>query len=150
MKRNRGNRCECPATHSFGINFRKGPRCERTSKDPRSAKGARAIKDIIRSSENSEERQNNGQRDRRCSEALKDGDACSPKVSKDKVEELKMTTDKAVSPNLSKAGPSESNPLDHKFESLPERIALPILKAAPLGDLGYIVRHASGKQLTEQ
>jgi hypothetical protein len=53
----------------------------------------------------------------------------STKISKDKVEELKMTAKEAASPDLGKSGPSESKSSKQKFESLPERIALPILKA---------------------
>jgi hypothetical protein len=40
------------------------------ARDPRSTKGARANKNIIHSSENSKERQKNGQRVRCCSEAV--------------------------------------------------------------------------------
>jgi hypothetical protein len=72
------------------------------------------------------------------------------KIFKDKVEELKMTAEEATSPELGKARPSKSNPSKQKVESLPERVALLIPEATPLGDLEYIVRHASGKQLTEQ
>jgi hypothetical protein len=46
------------------------------------------------------------------------------KISREKVDELKVTTDKTTSPNLNKAGPSESNPLEQKLESLHERLAL--------------------------
>jgi hypothetical protein len=72
------------------------------------------------------------------------------KISKDKVEELKMRIDKAAPAVFAKAGRSKSKPLEQEFESLPERIALPIPKAVSLGDLGYIVHHALGKQLSEQ
>jgi hypothetical protein len=74
----------------------------------------------------------------------------SPKISKDKVEGLKMTVDGSASPDLGKVGPSESNPWEQNFESLLEKIALPVPKAAPLGKLENIVHHASGKQLTEE
>jgi hypothetical protein len=72
------------------------------------------------------------------------------KIFKDKVEELKMTAEEAASPDLGKTRPLKSNPSKQKVESLPERITLPIPEVAPLGDLEYIVRHALGKQLTEQ
>jgi hypothetical protein len=71
------------------------------------------------------------------------------KIPKDKAEELKMTIDEAAPSIFAKPRPSESKPLEQEFESLPERIALPIPEAASLGDLGYIVWHASGKQLSE-
>jgi hypothetical protein len=61
-----------------------------------------------------------------------------------------MTVDGAAPPNLGKAGPLESNPSEQNFESLLEKIALPVPRAAHLGNLEYIVRHASGKQLTEE
>jgi hypothetical protein len=72
------------------------------------------------------------------------------KISKDKGEELKMTIDEAAPAIFAKVGPSESKPLEQEFESLPERIAQPIPKTTSLGDLGYIVCHALGKQLSEQ
>jgi hypothetical protein len=72
------------------------------------------------------------------------------KISKDKAEELEMTIDEAAPPDLGKTGPSKSKPLEQEFESLLKRIALPIPEVAPLGDLKYIVRHASEKQLTGQ
>jgi hypothetical protein len=61
-----------------------------------------------------------------------------------------MTADEAASPNLGNAGPSEFKPSEQKFESLPKKTSLPIPESAPLEDLEYIVRHASGKQLTEE
>jgi hypothetical protein len=72
------------------------------------------------------------------------------KVSKDKAEELKKAIDETVALDYAKARPSESRPIEQERESLPEKIALPIPESASLGDLGYIVRHTSGKQLTEE
>jgi hypothetical protein len=72
------------------------------------------------------------------------------KISKDKAKELKMTIDEAAPPDFAKAAPSESKPLEQEFESLPERITLPILEATSLGDLACIVHHVSGKQLSKQ
>jgi hypothetical protein len=63
---------------------------------------------------------------------------------------MKMTTDEAAPTIFVEVGPSESKSLDQEFENLPERIALPIPEVTSLGDLGYIIRHASGKQLSEQ
>jgi hypothetical protein len=72
------------------------------------------------------------------------------KVSKGKVDELKKAIDETAAPDFAKARPSESRPIEQACESLLEKIALPILEAAYLGDLGYIVHHASGKQLTKE
>jgi hypothetical protein len=73
-----------------------------------------------------------------------------PKISKDKVDEFKMIVDEVVSPDLGKAGPSETNPLEQNFGSLLEKIALSIPEAAPHGNLEYIICHTSEKQLTEE
>jgi hypothetical protein len=63
---------------------------------------------------------------------------------------LKKAIDETAAPDFVKAGPSESRPIEQECESLPEKIALPILEEMSLGDLGYIVLHASGKQLMEE
>jgi hypothetical protein len=70
------------------------------------------------------------------------------KICKDKAEELEKTINESIAPDCAKAGPSECRPIEQVSESLPEKISLPKLEAAYLGDLGYIVRHASGKQLS--
>jgi hypothetical protein len=72
------------------------------------------------------------------------------KISKDKAEELEKAINESIAPDCAKAGPSECRPIEQVSESLPEKISLPTLEAASHGDLGYIVRHASGKQLTEE
>jgi hypothetical protein len=72
------------------------------------------------------------------------------KIPEGKVDELKMTSDKATLPDSAKVGPTETRPLEQECESLPEKITLPIPEAASHGDFGYIVRHASWKQLSEQ
>jgi hypothetical protein len=48
------------------------------------------------------------------------------------------------------AGPSEVIPENHTEESLPEKPSAPAPEAPSQGDLDYIVRHASRKQLTEE
>jgi hypothetical protein len=48
------------------------------------------------------------------------------------------------------AGPSEVIPENRTEESLPKKPSAPAPKAPSQGDLDYIVRHASGKQLTEE
>jgi hypothetical protein len=70
------------------------------------------------------------------------------KVSKDKVDESKMTANVDISSDLDKAGPSEYIPSKQKSESPPEKITRPTPKAASHEDLEYIIRHALGKQLT--
>jgi hypothetical protein len=72
------------------------------------------------------------------------------KVSKDKAEELEKAIGESVSPDCAKAGPSESRPKEQESKSLPEKISLPIPEATSLGDLGYIVCHALGKQFTKE
>jgi hypothetical protein len=68
-----------------------------------------------------------------------------PKVSKDKVDETKMTVNVELSSDLDKAGPSESLSSKQKSESLPEKLVLPTPEVASLEDIEYIIRHASGK-----
>jgi hypothetical protein len=72
------------------------------------------------------------------------------KIFKDKADELGKTIDKSASLDLGKAGPSELQPLDQNFESLPEKISLPIPKLSCLEDLGYIIHHASRKKLSKE
>jgi hypothetical protein len=48
------------------------------------------------------------------------------------------------------AGPSEVAPGNLTEESLPEKPSAPAPEAPSQGDLDYIVRHASGKQLSEE
>jgi hypothetical protein len=72
------------------------------------------------------------------------------KISQDKAEELEKVIDESTAPSCAKAGPSECRPIEQICESLPEKISLPIPEAMSLGDLGYIVCHASGKQLTKE
>jgi hypothetical protein len=49
-----------------------------------------------------------------------------------------------------KAGPSEIRPIEQVNESLSEKISLPIPEAVSAVDLEFIIRHASGKQLTQK
>jgi hypothetical protein len=72
------------------------------------------------------------------------------KIYEGKVDELKMTSDKATLLDSAKVGPTETRPLEQECKSLPEKITLPIPKETSHGDFGYIVRHALGKQLSEQ
>jgi hypothetical protein len=72
------------------------------------------------------------------------------KISKDKAEGLEKAIAESIALDCAKAGPSECRPAEQLSESLPEKISLPIPEVASLGDLGYIIRHASRKQLTEE
>jgi hypothetical protein len=49
-----------------------------------------------------------------------------------------------------KVGPSETRPIEQVKESLPEKLTLPIPEAASTEDLDFIIRHASGKQLSQR
>jgi hypothetical protein len=72
-----------------------------------------------------------------------------PKVSKDKADEP-MVGIVDTSPDLDKAGPSEPTQSKEKSESLPEKVTTPFLETTPLGNLDFIICHASGKQLTKE
>ena len=74
----------------------------------------------------------------------------STRISKDKDGELEKAIDESIALDYAKAGPSECRPIEQVNDSLPEKISLPIPEATSLGDLGYIVCHASEKQLTEE
>jgi hypothetical protein len=85
----------------------------------------------------------------------------STKVFEDKNEELGEAAAASASPACAEAEPSKTRPVEQVKESLPEKLeqvkeslpkklTLPIPEAASHGDFGYIVRHASGKQLSEQ
>jgi hypothetical protein len=54
----------------------------------------------------------------------------------------------SISSVHAEAGPSEAAPEKLVGESLPENPTTPAPEAPPQGDLNYIVRHASGKQLS--
>jgi hypothetical protein len=49
---------------------------------------------------------------------------------------------------LAEAGPSEAAPIGLVEESVPEKSKSPAPEAPPYGDLEYIIRHTSGKQLS--
>jgi hypothetical protein len=74
----------------------------------------------------------------------------STKVSEDKIEELGEAAVVSAFPACTEAGPLKSRPVEQVKESLPEKLTLMIPEVASRGDFGYIVRHASGKQLSEQ
>jgi hypothetical protein len=71
-------------------------------------------------------------------------------VSDDKIEDVReVATASAFSIHV-EAGPSGAKPVELAKESLPEKPTSPIPKAPSQGDLAYIVRHAWGKQLSEE
>jgi hypothetical protein len=72
------------------------------------------------------------------------------RISKDKVEELEEVVAASAAPDCTKAGPLETRPIEQINESLPEKLSLPIPEAASTKDLDFIIRHASGKQLTQK
>jgi hypothetical protein len=71
------------------------------------------------------------------------------KAYEDKIEELGESAAASASPTYAKARPSGINPAEQVKEGFPEKLTMPIPKAFSRGDFGYIVRHASGKQLLE-
>jgi hypothetical protein len=70
------------------------------------------------------------------------------RVSKDNVGELEEVVAVSAAPDCAKAGPSKIRPTEQISKSLLEKLSLPIPKAASTGDLEFIIRHASRKQLT--
>jgi hypothetical protein len=63
----------------------------------------------------------------------------------------RVSKDKASEPSdLDKAGPSEAMLSEEKFESLPERMTTPSFGTASSENIDFIIRHASGKQLTKE
>jgi hypothetical protein len=73
----------------------------------------------------------------------------STKASKDNIEKLVVAAARA-SPTYAEAGPLRSKPVEKAKESLPKKPSSPIPEAPSRDDLEYIVRHASGKQLSEE
>jgi hypothetical protein len=56
----------------------------------------------------------------------------------------------SASPTYPEAGPSGSKPVEQAKESLLKKLTSPIPEVPSRDDLEYIVRHASGKQLSEE
>jgi hypothetical protein len=73
-----------------------------------------------------------------------------PKVSKIKVDDPTVTTFVDTTSSLGKVGPSETIPLMEESRNLSDRMAVTTLEMAPLKNLEYIIRHASGKQLSKE
>jgi hypothetical protein len=74
----------------------------------------------------------------------------SAKTSEDKIEELGGVIAASASPGNAEAGPSKIEAAEQEKEDLPDKLTSPIPKESSQDNLGYIVRHASGKQLLEE
>jgi hypothetical protein len=72
------------------------------------------------------------------------------KASEEKIEDLREVAAASASSIHIEAGPSRAKPVELAKESLLEKPTSPIPEASSQGDLEYIVRHASGKQLLEE
>jgi hypothetical protein len=72
----------------------------------------------------------------------------SVEASDGKIEDAREVVTESISSVHAEAGPSEAVPEKLVKESLPERPTTPAPEAPPQSDLNYIVRHASGKQLS--
>ena len=73
----------------------------------------------------------------------------STKVSEDKIEDLGEADATSASPAYAEARPSKTKPVEQVKEGLLEKLTLPIPEASSRENFGYIVRHASGKELPE-
>jgi hypothetical protein len=71
------------------------------------------------------------------------------KISKDKPEELKKASESAT-PDYAEARPSESRSTEQVSGSLTEKMSLPTPVVGSPGDLEFIIRHASKKQMTKK
>jgi hypothetical protein len=74
----------------------------------------------------------------------------STEAPKDKTKDLREVAVARASPIHVEAGPSRTKPVELAKESLAEKPTSPMPEASSQGDLEYIVRHASGKQLSEE
>jgi hypothetical protein len=64
--------------------------------------------------------------------------------------ELEKAIDENIAPDCARAGPSKSRPKEQVSENISKKVSSPIPKAVSPGDLEFIIRHASGKQLTKK
>jgi hypothetical protein len=71
-------------------------------------------------------------------------------ASDDKIEDVREVVAASTSSIHVEAGPSGAKPVELVENSLPEKPTSPIHEAPSQGDLEFIVRHASGKQLSEE
>jgi hypothetical protein len=71
------------------------------------------------------------------------------KISKGKPEELKKASESAT-PDYAKARPSENRSTEQVSGSLSKKLSLPTPAVASPGDLEFIIRHASEKQMMKK
>jgi hypothetical protein len=81
-------------------------------------------------------------------ESMKAPTLASAKASSEKSEDAREVITSSATTALAKARPSKAAPVRLMEESLPKKTTSPALEAPPHGDLEYIVRHTSGKQLS--
>ena len=82
-------------------------------------------------------------------ESMKTPPSYSTEASRSKTEEVPKIITTSTSAHV-EAGPSKVVPENLTEESVPEKPSTPAPEAPSQGDLDYIVRHASGKQITEE
>jgi hypothetical protein len=81
-------------------------------------------------------------------ESMKALVSASAEASSEKSEDEREKITASTATALGEAKPSKVVPIGLVEESVPEKSKSPAPKAPPHGDLEYIVRHASGKQLS--
>jgi hypothetical protein len=74
----------------------------------------------------------------------------STEGSGDKIEDVREMVTASTSSAHAEAGPSETMPKKFVEEGLPEKPTTSAPEAPPQSDLNFIVRHASGKQLSAE
>jgi hypothetical protein len=70
------------------------------------------------------------------------------RVSEDIIKELEEAVAASAILDCTMDRPSETRPIEQVKESLPGNLTPPIPEATLTEDLDFIIRHASGKQLT--
>jgi hypothetical protein len=83
-------------------------------------------------------------------ESMKAPTPASAEASNEKSEYAREVITASTTTALAEAGPSKATPIRLVEESLPEKSTSPAPEAHPHGDSDYIVRHASGKQLSSE
>jgi hypothetical protein len=81
-------------------------------------------------------------------ESMKVPTPASAKASSEKSEDAREAITASTTNILAEVGPSKATPIGLVEESVPKKSTSPAPEAPPHGDLEYIVRHASGKQLS--
>jgi hypothetical protein len=76
--------------------------------------------------------------------------SASTKASEDKIEELGGAVAASASPAYAEIWPSGIKLVEQAKEDIPEKPTSPIFEASSRDNFGYIVSHASGKQLSEE